>query len=167
MGTHMTKERNLIGIVLLLAITLAIIAAIGAFELDTSKLGDSISASLQLKDSLLKKYTYPEVRSNIFSSFAPPPAPAPVFVPPPKKELPPPVDPYEQYYRDLKTYQIFGFSKDGDNKIVFLSRGDATYTLKKGDTFGDKYIVKDISDTELTVGMNDDANFKYVLSQNK
>ena len=107
-----------------------------------------------------------EVRSNIFLAFAAPvaPAPKPVVIEQ-KKDLPPPVDPYEQYYRDLKTYQIFGFSKDGENNMVFLSRGDSTLTLKKGDTFGDKYIVNGLTDNEMTVGLVDDNNFQYKMTQ--
>ena len=160
------RERHYIIIAAVLAAIIAVISAVGAFTLNTSKMGEKISSSLQLKDNYLKKYAYPEVRSNIFLAFAAPvaPAPKPVVIEQ-KKDLPPPVDPYEQYYRDLKTYQIFGFSKDGENNMVFLSRGDSTLTLKKGDTFGDKYIVNGLTDNEMTVGLVDDNNFQYKMTQ--
>ena len=160
----MIKEKYIITVAVLLVLLLAVIAGTGVFSIDTEKTAGSVSASLTLKDDGLKKTGYTEAKSQIFSPLNPPPAPKPVIVEV-KKELPPPVDPYEQYNKDLKTYQIFGFSKDGANTIVFLSRGDMTFTLKKGDVLDTKYIIKELTDTEVTVGLVNDDNYQYKLTQ--
>ena len=155
------KEKHYIAIIVIITAALAAISAIGVFSLNIPDMEQHISASLQLKDSYLKKYTYPEVKSHIFSAFV---KPKPIVIAP-KKAEPPPVDPYEQYYKDLKNYQIIGSSKDGNNTIIFLSKGDTTVNVKKGDTFGEKYVVNELTDNEITVGLTDDPNFTSKITQ--
>ncbi|MFH1074020.1 MAG: hypothetical protein V1752_02930 [Candidatus Firestonebacteria bacterium] len=83
-----------------------------------------------------------------------------------KAELPPPpqIDPYEAVNRDLKTYQIFGFNKDAaGNSTVFLAKGDNILTLKAGDSFDSKYILKEIESNSVVIGVPGDDNFKFEI----
>ena len=130
---------------------------------DSTAYGEKIAAELKVKENANGSYVFPTVKASIFSPFVvPQPKPEPVK----KVELPPPpqVDPYEAVNRDLKTYQMFGFSKDSaGNNTVFLAKGDNILTLKAGDSFDSKYILKEIKATSVIIGIAGDDVFKFEI----
>ena len=129
----------------------------GLFSFDPVAFGSKISASLNIKEETALNYPFPPVKASIFSSLivAKPEAPKPVV----KKVELPPVDPYEAVNRDLKAFSFFG--KSGES--VFLAKGDNMYTVKLGDKIEDKYLIKEIKDNAVTIGLAGDDSYKFEI----
>lgn len=48
-------------------------------------------------------------------------------------------------------YAYFGRMNDGRDAVVFLQRGDRTYTAKRGDTLDPEYRIADITDDAIVI----------------
>ena len=162
-------KKQLVNIIVGVSITTGIILILLPFcyfdskSFDAGSYGEKIAAELKIKEDADGTYKFPPVKASIFSPFiVPQPKPEPV-----KKVEPPPlpqVDPYEAVYRELKTYQLFGFSKDpAGNDTVFLAKGDNILTLKAGDPFESKYILKEIRTSSVIICINGDDVFKFEI----
>lgn len=154
-----TVKRKLTALVAVLCLTI-IITVIFAGELvffDPAAYSTQTAARLKIREDVVSNYPFPPVKASIFSSFIViiPEAPKQAV----KKVELPPVDPYEAVNRDLKSFSFFG--KSGDS--VFLAKGDNMYTVKTGDKIEDKYIVKEIKDTAVIVGLVGDDSFKFEI----
>lgn len=81
--------------------------------------------------------------------------PAIPLPPPPPKVLPPVVPQVEQtpLQRDMGQFTFLGFLKKGSRKIIFLSRSDEIFLVKKGDRLAGKYEVSNVTDEALTIQM--------------
>ncbi|MFH1824449.1 MAG: hypothetical protein ABH873_04400 [Candidatus Firestonebacteria bacterium] len=166
MFKKLLNEKYTIIFSIIIICLLSFLNASNIFKFNPDEVEKNISEKLQLKEELLlKKYNFSGVSSSIFSPLIIVESQPVKVVETPKKEPPPPViDPYEIYYKDLKTYQIFGFSLDSNNNpSIFLSKGNDTLSLKKGDKFDAKYFIKDINDNEVIIGLLTDDKFQMIL----
>lgn len=157
------KQEHIVVCIITVIFIISIVIALNTNKFNPYDIEKNISDKLQIKEELLKTYKFQGVRTSIFSPLVV--ITVPKAVEPPKKELPPApvVDPYEAYKKDLKTYQIFGFTQSGNAPAIFLSKGDAILTLKKDDQFDGKYFIKDIKTNEVLIGLLTDSAFEFVI----
>lgn len=114
------------------------------------------------------KIKYQENTKNIFRSIIVPPVkyippPAVVSVPKPAPVIPK-RNPLEE---ELKKFQFIGFSEKKGKTSIFLSKGDNLFVVSKGEKIEDKFLVKDITQTDiiLTIINQTDIEFKLSLKE--
>lgn len=161
---NLLKQEYIVVYIIIIVFVVSMVIALNTNEFNAYDIEKKISDKLQLKEELLKTYKFSGVKTSIFSPLVMITPPLKV-VEPPKKELPtlPPPDPYESYNKDLKTYQVFGFTQSGDEVTIFLSKGNTILTLKKGSQFDGKYFIKDIKNNEVIVGLLTDNGFEFTI----
>jgi hypothetical protein len=98
-----------------------------------------------------------EVSSNIFSDQKTiPEATEHIDVETPEDDLPEQItqtaqDTREQVENDLSKFKSFGYLEINGTRTLFLERGKQILVIQKGDRIDGKYIVKDITEKELTL----------------
>lgn len=117
------------------------------------------------------KIKYQENTKNIFKSIIVPPvkhkpAPAPVTATPRPAPPPPKRNPLED---ELKKIQFIGFSENKGKINVFLAKGDNLFVVSKGEKIEDKFIVKNITQTDVVLTIIDqtDVEFKINLKEDQ
>lgn len=153
-------KRELLAISVLLS-ALIILTGIFAgrlFFFDPMDYSATTAASLNIKEEAASNYPFPPVKASIFSSLiaVKQEEPKPVI----KKVELPPVDPYEAVTRDLRMFSFFG--KSGES--VFLAKGDNMYSVKIGDKLEDKYLIKEVKDNSVLIGLPGDDSFKFEIT---
>ena len=79
----------------------------------------------------------------------------------PIKTIPAAVDKRKQVENDLSLFKSFGFFESGGEKMLFIERGKQILVVRKGDRIEGKYIVKNITEKELTLtalSINEDVH---------
>ena len=74
----------------------------------------------------------------------------------PEKDLPEKItqtapDKRKQVENDLSKFKSFGYLESNGERILFLERGKQIMVIRKGDRIDGKYVVKDITQKELTL----------------
>ncbi|MEW6088030.1 MAG: hypothetical protein AB1498_06950 [bacterium] len=119
---------------------------------------------LKLNELNKPKIKYPENTKNIFKSIIIPPVkyipPPPVIPAPP----PPPVPKRNPLEDELKKFQFIGFSENKGKTSVFLSKGDNLYVTSKGEKIEDKFLVKNITQTDITLALINQTDIEYKIS---
>lgn len=112
------------------------------------------------------KIKYQENTKNIFKSIIIPPvkhkpAPAPVTAAP-RPALPVPKrNPLED---ELKKIQFIGFSESKGKISVFLAKGDNLFVVSKGEKIEDKFIVKNITQTDVVLTIIDQTDIEFKIN---
>lgn len=123
---------------------------------------------LKLNELNKPKIKYQENIKNIFKSIIVPPVkytpPPPVIPAPPPAPTVPKRNPLED---ELKKFQFIGFSENKGKTSIFLSKGDNLFVVSKGEKIEDKFLVKDITQTDiiLTIMSQTDIEFKVSLKE--
>ena len=79
----------------------------------------------------------------------------------PQKTVPVTVDKKRQVENDLSKFKSFGYLERNGERTLFLERGKQILAIRKGDKIDGKYIVKDITEKELTItalSINEDVH---------
>jgi hypothetical protein len=155
------NEKNACVAAAIIVLIYSISSMIAVKDFDAVKIEADIEQKLTLNEKALKKLPFPQVVSSIFTPIIPPPKPPP---PPRIVDNTPKVDPYEKYYTELSTYRIFGISREEGGITAYMAKGETTLSLKNGDSFGGKYYIKSITEKEIKVGLSNDSNFEYTIS---
>ena len=74
-------------------------------------------------------------------------------VPPPPAPPPPPPTPAQQAMEDVGRFTFLGFLQKENRKIIFLTRDNEIFLVKKGDKLAGKYDVTSITDEALTINL--------------
>ncbi|HTP64010.1 MAG TPA: hypothetical protein VMJ66_01370 [Geobacteraceae bacterium] len=74
-------------------------------------------------------------------------------VPPPPAPPPPPPTPAQQAMEDVGHFTFLGFLQKENRKIIFLTRDNEIFLVKKGDKLAGKYDVSSITDEALTINL--------------
>ncbi|MFH1287123.1 MAG: hypothetical protein ABII25_00300 [bacterium] len=120
---------------------------------------------LELNQLNKPKIEYRENTKNIFKSII---IPTVKYTPPIVSTPPPPPaarrNPLEA---ELKKMQFIGFSENKGKISIFLSKGDNLFVVSKGEKIEDKFLVKDITQTDivLTIINQTDIEFKISLEE--
>lgn len=123
---------------------------------------------LKLNELNKPKIEYMENTKNIFKSIIIPPV---KYIPPPPvikiQPAPPPVIKRNPLEDELKNFQFIGFSENKGETSVFLSKGDNLFVVSKGEKIEDKFLVKEITQTDiiLTIINQTDIEFKLSLKE--
>lgn len=112
------------------------------------------------------KIKYQENTKNIFKSIIIPPvkhkpAPAPVIPTPRPAPSIPKRNPLED---ELKKIQFIGFSENKGKVSVFLAKGDNLFVVSKGEKIEDKFIVKNITQTDVILTIMDQTDIEFKIN---
>ena len=125
---------------------------------------------LKLNELNKPKIKYQKNTKNIFKSIIIPPVkhtpPSPVVKPRPAPPSIPKRNPLED---ELKKFQFIGFIEKKGETSIFLSKGDNLFVVSKGEKIEYRFLVKDITQTNiiLTIINQTDIEFKLSLKEDR